>query len=976
MKKITLLLITILILATMPAWGESVDMRAARSAAQDFLSNWVVYTPAAVPNSGAAASLQLLHVEKSDLNVSRNAYYIFGTTTTYVIVAGDDRAEQILGYGNGNFNMDNIPCGLKAMLDSYKEQIDYLMEHPGMVVPSTSQSLTSTSSTSVQPLLTSQWDQSEPYNWQCPTYQDKPCYTGCACTSLSQVMYYWRYPVEATPVIPSYVTRSNRIRMSQLPSITFDWDNMIDSYNGSYTTAQGDAVAQLMRYVGQAEAMDYGPDGSGAYPSSVVSAAKLFGYSGDAKLVYKSGDEDEVYYTDAEWDGLIMTELLAHRPIVYIAYDRNGNGGHGFNLDGYDAQNQMYHINWGWGGYYDGYYALNAFSVGGYEFNYRQMMVIGLRPLRAELSVTPTSLSFTTPVGTSQSETFTVTGSNLSGLVTVQLDDPSGSFSIDKNNITATAVHRGAEVTVTFNPAQKGEHEARVIISNNGVESQIVTLNAVATVPTITVDPSSLTLSARPGVAASGTFNVSGAGLTGNLSLQLDDPSGCFSINKSVIKATAGSAVDVVTVHYTPTSTVPATAVVTIGGGGAEPQTVTLKGMSGKPGEIDVSATSLDFGNVYNGYGKNLHLFVCAQGLTQNITLSITGEDKIHYTVSPSVITPAQAAQGVDVTVRLFPYAQRMLYASLLLSSPETNDVEVALKGYGIKTSAFINVDHDTLSMESCPGGMAAKRLKVTYRRFSGWLAAPSIIPGDFTPIDLIDLQSNPAFSTSITGDDSFMVGHSSVIATNGVTDTCIVTVYYKPEQVGPHHAQLTLWSNVAYPVTVELEGHTVALPEVHDPVMLPVEPTQVTSTSFVAGWMDETPVEAVAGYVVECSTDSTFSYQNDDDYYYCDASPIDRNCHFEGLAPGKTYYYRMYAHYQDGTWSEWSNVETVTLPLEVAVGDVNGDGLITVGDVTLLIDRLLNGDPVLAVGAADLDGDGQMGIGDVSALIDRMLAQ
>ena len=54
-------------------------------------------------------------------------------------------------------------------------------------------------------------------------------------------------------------------------------------------------------------------------------------------------------------------------------------------------------------------------------------------------------------------------------------------------------------------------------------------------------------------------------------------------------------------------------------------------------------------------------------------------------------------------------------------------------------------------------------------------------------------------------------------------------------------------------------------------------------------------------------------------------------------------------------------------------VGDVNGDGEVSIGDVTALIDILLSNGSTSPV--ADVNGDGEVSIGDVSALIDMLLS-
>ena len=779
MKKITLLL-AIIMLAAMQAWGESVDATAARSMAQDFLSDMSVYSPQTVPNSGGS-SLQLIHAEASDVSVATSAYYVFGSSTGFVIVAGDDRAQRILGYGNGNFDMSNVPCALQFMLDSYKEQIEYLLEHPGLEVETVGHRATSKGETSVAPMLTAKWNQGVPYNNMCPRYDGQACYTGCASTSLSQVMYYWKHPSGISSTIPGYLTNTLGIDVLELPPTTFDWDNMIDSYSGSYTEAQADAVAKLMRYVGQAEYMDYTPSGSGAYASYVATAAYALGYSNSAQHVLKTDYwSNKPNYTDQEWAEMILTELYAGRPIVYMAQAEDGSGGHGFNLDGYDAATQMYHLNWGWSGHYDGYFALNAFSLsedGSYAFTRHQSMIVGLEPKtpKAELAVTPNSLEFIALPGQTVSKTFTVFGFNLTEDVTLTLYDPEGYYYIDKTRISVSEAQEGATVTVTYIPTEVGSSSAEVRVSTRGVQHKTVSLNGEASM--------------------------------------------CEG--------------------------------------------------------IEVDQTIIDFGNAYNGYGETRQLFVKAPGLTDNISLHVTGHDSIHFDSYPRIITPAQAAEGVYVPIRLYPYSQGYLTATLILSAPGVEDVQVALYGYGIKTSAFIYVDQDTMAMVSSPNTKVTEYLQVVYHRFNGWIASPRpAIDIDTVDFDPIGFSSSVAFLTSIDGDKCFTVDNARVVSTDGVTDTCLVRVSYKPTAVGNHSAQLTLFSMVAHPVTVQLEG-----------------------TSMMS---------------------------------------------------------------DDG----------------ITVGDVNGDGQVSVGDITFLIDRLLAGSQDGINGAADVNGDGQISIGDISALIDRMLGQ
>ena len=56
-------------------------------------------------------------------------------------------------------------------------------------------------------------------------------------------------------------------------------------------------------------------------------------------------------------------------------------------------------------------------------------------------------------------------------------------------------------------------------------------------------------------------------------------------------------------------------------------------------------------------------------------------------------------------------------------------------------------------------------------------------------------------------------------------------------------------------------------------------------------------------------------------------------------------------------------------------MGDVNGDGSVTIKDVTYLIDYLLGGELLVFISpAGDLNQDGLITIKDVTALIDMLL--
>ena len=489
MKK--LLFFATLLLAAMQVQAADVDLAAARATAERYLHGSVAgkrFT------SVRAQDLKLLYTEVNSSRADQAVYYIFNTDQGFVIVSGDDRAKQILAYGDRPLDLKRMPDNMKFWLTTYKKQIEFLQAHPGLVVdnPNLNGSLRATS---VAPLLTAEWDQEEPYWNHCPTYNGSLCLTGCPATSLSMVFYYWKYPTDPTPPVEGYTNNSYGFEVPALPSITFDWDNMLDKYTGNYSTAQADAVAWLMRYVGQEEEMDYTPGGSGAMGADILRAVKFFGYDEEsAQLVFKTrtddyGQDTAVYYTDDEWAELLQNELVEGRPVVYCAYDYSywyGWSGHAFNVDGYTAGTNTYHVNWGWSGSGNGDFALNAFSSSGYTFNIEQQMIMGIQPPASgpSIKVNPSKLDMDAYPGKTATATFTVKGKELTSAITLTLDDEAGVFSLDANSVAVSDQENGKVITVTYAPAAVGANTATITLSNPDAEDKTITINGTSVLET------------------------------------------------------------------------------------------------------------------------------------------------------------------------------------------------------------------------------------------------------------------------------------------------------------------------------------------------------------------------------------------------------------------------------------------------------------------------------------------------------------
>ena len=350
--------------------ASNVDTRAAQAKAVQFLNS-----QPGTRFMASSASLRLTHAEKSSVKADANDFYVFNYDGGgYVIVAGDDRAEEILGYGDGTLDMNRIPANMKWWLGQYKEQIEFLIKNPKLKVQRVSDSSSTMLRASVvQPLLTCEWDQMSPYWNQCPSYGGSTCLTGCVATAMAQVMYYWKYPA-SLPALPKYTTNTRKISVAALPGTTLDWNSMTDTYSNSSSSASKTAVATLMRYCGQAVYMDYdnyNNGGSGAYTDDQLEGMKLFGYNSGATYIRRAS------YTTTQWTAMMLEDLQAQRPILYGGDD--GTYGHAFVVDGYDGS--KYHINWGWSGEDNGYFAISSFMIDSdYDFRQNQDMLYQVYP--------------------------------------------------------------------------------------------------------------------------------------------------------------------------------------------------------------------------------------------------------------------------------------------------------------------------------------------------------------------------------------------------------------------------------------------------------------------------------------------------------------------------------------------------------------------------------------------------------------------
>ena len=493
-----LLFIAALLLAASSAMASHVDLSTAQTKAANFLRSKATHGRLIT----SPPTIKWVHEVKNSSNIALTTLYIVNTDKGYAIVAGDDRAKEVLAYGEGCLeSINDLPEAVQYFLDIYQKQLEYLQAHPGMMP----QKLTANRGISVEPLLQTAWNQGKPYNMKTPrkgSGSDPYCRVGCAAVALAQVMNFWKYPV-SSPALPGYTTETMGYVMDPLPEYTFDYEHLLNTYRTNtdqYTDVQLDAIGYLMLYTGYAMNMDYATNQSGAEYDEIEQAIRTFsfdpGFSIEMKWDY---DDGTVNYTEEQWATLIQTELAAGRPLVYCAFDMSsdstGIGGHAFNVDGYDAANDLYHVNFGMSADKNTYYALNAFTLdnGMTVYDFYPLLFAGLQPPGMtndpRIGVNTSSLNMECYVGETDTATFNVTGVNLIDDITLTLTDESGAFSIDATTISKDNAGN-ATVTVIYAPQVMGNHTARVTLTSTDANEATVTIHGTATnAPLVVYDP-------------------------------------------------------------------------------------------------------------------------------------------------------------------------------------------------------------------------------------------------------------------------------------------------------------------------------------------------------------------------------------------------------------------------------------------------------------------------------------------------------
>lgn len=388
MKKYTW---SLLLLCHSMAYAAQVAEPDARTVALNFYNSVRQTAPAA-----QMASIAYRQVE-ADNSVD---FYVFNLSpgNGFVIVAGFDNIIPVLGYSTeGSFNSNFRHSPFQHWVNKTSANIRLAVQH-GTLADTRIQGLwaaylqnqapVSTRSTSAGPYCQTRWDQENLftpppylYNLYCPfnSTDGQRCLTGCVATAMAQIMKYWNYPVRGRGQY-SYNDNTSAgylynygVQYSDFGAHAYQWAAMPTVLSNTSTGIQDTAVGLLMYDCAVSVGMDFGDDNQGGSGANGLLYEELACCSDSicsqtAFVKYFSYNPDsiqgvvEANYTQAAWISLIEQDLDKGRVILYEGNDST-QGGHAWVCDGYDAN--MLHMNWGWSGLDNGYFAVNNLSTPG-----------------------------------------------------------------------------------------------------------------------------------------------------------------------------------------------------------------------------------------------------------------------------------------------------------------------------------------------------------------------------------------------------------------------------------------------------------------------------------------------------------------------------------------------------------------------------------------------------------------------------------
>lgn len=332
--------------------------------------------------------LHLVYIEEPSLRAASldASYYVFNINEDdgFIIVAGDDRALPILAFSDqGGFDVESVPPTMRSWLSRYSSQIEAAVQSNATPSPEITgqwkaleQGATTTELRTTALLPTANWGQGYPFHLLSPKIDDQYCYTGCTATAMAIIMHYHQWPEQATGS-HSYVWHRQTLS-TNFPQ-PYDWKAMPAEREAIITEEQQKQVARLMYDCAVSINSTFDITGtSAAYSTPAAAFPQFFKYETNIEWRSRNG------YNRLHWFLFAKEEIDNGRPL--ILFGEGSHGGHVFVCDGY-MNSDYFHINWGWYGKSNGFFAVDALEVDGDSYANNEFMLSKISPRRTPYAI-------------------------------------------------------------------------------------------------------------------------------------------------------------------------------------------------------------------------------------------------------------------------------------------------------------------------------------------------------------------------------------------------------------------------------------------------------------------------------------------------------------------------------------------------------------------------------------------------------------
>ena len=425
---------------------------------------------------------------------------------------------------------------------------------------------------------------------------------------------------------------------------------------------------------------------------------------------------------------------------------------------------------------------------------------------------------------------------------------------------------------------------------------------------------------------------------------------------------------------------------------------------------IEVSTENLNCGATPVNSSISKTFTVTGLALTGNISLTLDDPNGV-FAVNPTTISSNNAANGVTVTVTFSPTAVQNYNATLTLASDGAESVTVNLTGQGLIES-YVPVmqpaDEEYINLTEFRADWTDQTPEANVESYTLEVMTKPNRPDPVGVCDLTDIDAvtsdgglpNVASTASDylpegwTAENNLYINNGFVIT--GATSSWWTTTYgalVSPTLNLTGYNQVTVVAKVKsyYPSNYGVAQVRISTGSASSDYTLnsnDEDDFQEITVVLNCSSSDRVRVQARSSYV---AIQSVCIYPGDitaeaklratesgDELYRLITGITDRFYTVKDLEAEGTYIYKVKALYVDGSESEWSNVEQVTLfqnGHSYELGDVNHDGSVNLADVTALIDMLLGSGNETCEICANVNGDDAVNIADVTALIDLLLS-